>query len=57
MKKLSCRDAGMPNCSWEATAQNDDDLIQKARQHAQNAHQRTLTPAEESRVRSVIKNA
>ncbi|HEY7955806.1 MAG: DUF1059 domain-containing protein [Polyangia bacterium] len=57
MRKLSCKEAGMQGCNFEATGQNDDEVMAKGREHVRAVHQHDLTPEEESKVRSTIRNA
>ncbi len=56
MRKLSCKEAGMMDCDYEASGESDDDVVAKAREHARTAHDHELTADEEKRVRSIIKN-
>jgi predicted small metal-binding protein len=57
MRKLSCKDAGSPDCNFEATGQNDDEVIAKGKEHVRAVHQHDLTRDEESKARSMIRNA
>ncbi len=53
MKDFHCRDAGM-KCDFVARGQNDDEVLGKARQHAERDHQMSVTPDLEKRVRGLI---
>ena len=44
MRKLSCKDAGMQGCSFEATGQDDDEVMAKGKEHVRAVHQHDLTP-------------
>ena len=55
MKKLSCRDVGILDCNWEATAATDDELISKASQYGLNIHNFRVTPEDERKMRAAIK--
>ena len=52
MKKLMCRDAGM-NCDFVAEGKNDDEIIQKAKDHGVKAHNMQVTPELEDLFRAV----
>lgn len=44
-KKLSCRDVGV-DCDFEATGETVEEIMQKAAQHARDAHGMTEIPPE-----------
>lgn len=44
-KKLSCRDVGV-DCDFEATGETVEEIMQKAAQHAKEAHGMTEIPQE-----------
>ena len=36
-KSFTCSDAGV-NCNWFASAENNEDLLNKIKEHAKNVH-------------------
>jgi predicted small metal-binding protein len=36
--KFSCKDAGHPNCSWEARGHDEKDVMQQVEKHGREAH-------------------
>jgi len=57
MRKLSCKEAGEIDCSYEATGDTDDDVMRNARDHALSVHNHQITPDEEKKARSIIRSA
>ena len=55
MKKLSCRDVGILDCSWEGSADTEEDLLRQARQHGLDTHNYRVTPEDEKKMRAAIK--
>lgn len=57
MKRLSCSDAGFPNCQHVMEGENDEDVLRQARAHGQSAHGLSnLGPEVENNLRARIKN-
>jgi predicted small metal-binding protein len=53
-KVMKCRDVGM-NCDFEARGASEEEILQKAAEHAKSAHGIEQIPPElASKVRSVI---
>ena len=44
-KKLTCRDVGV-DCDFEATGETEEEILQKAAQHAKEAHGMSEIPEE-----------
>ena len=55
MKTLRCRDAGF-DCAHEIRAETEDEVLQQAAQHAQEAHNVTVTPELAAQVRTLIQD-
>jgi predicted small metal-binding protein len=54
-KQLRCRDVGL-DCDFETRAGTEDEVLQKASEHARSAHQITEMPPElAAKVRSAIR--
>jgi len=54
-KSISCADAGA-NCTWSATAENEEDLMQKVTEHAKAEHKDLeITPELVAKIKSIIK--
>ena len=53
MRDFHCSDAGM-KCDFVAKGSNDDEILRKAGQHAQQAHGMKVTPDLEKTVRGLI---
>lgn len=54
-KSFTCSDAGV-NCNWSVTSENDEDLLNKIKEHAKNEHNFEEIPPElYERVKSAIK--
>ena len=51
-KSFKCTDVGTP-CDWSVTAENENELFQKIKEHADHHHGKTDIPAE--KVKSAIK--
>ncbi|HXS59520.1 MAG TPA: DUF1059 domain-containing protein [Candidatus Sulfopaludibacter sp.] len=44
-KNFTCSDAGV-NCNWSATSENDEDLLNKIKEHAKDVHNFEEIPPE-----------
>lgn len=55
VRKLACRDAGM-DCNEVITGKNDDEVMQKAGEHAKKAHNMTATPEMAAKLKTLIKD-
>jgi predicted small metal-binding protein len=53
MKDFHCRDAGM-DCDFIARGQTNDEILEQARRHAEQAHQMKITPELAARVKGLI---
>jgi len=53
MRDFHCSDAGM-KCDFVAKGNTDDEILQKAGQHAQKTHGMQVTPDLEKTVRGLI---
>jgi predicted small metal-binding protein len=53
MKDLHCRDVGM-DCDFVMRGESNDEIMQKAGEHAQQAHHMTVTPELAKKVESLI---
>ncbi|HEX8909928.1 MAG TPA: DUF1059 domain-containing protein [Anaeromyxobacteraceae bacterium] len=53
MKDFHCRDAGM-KCDFVARGESKDEILRQAGEHAQKAHQMTISPELTKRVESLI---
>ncbi|MBI4286582.1 MAG: DUF1059 domain-containing protein [Chloroflexi bacterium] len=53
--KITCKDAGIPTCPFEVTAETEDEAMKVASQHAQSAHNMKVTPELAAKVKSIIK--
>jgi predicted small metal-binding protein len=53
MRDFHCRDAGM-QCDFVARGNTDDEVLQQAGRHAQQAHGMAANPELEKRVRGLI---
>lgn len=55
-KSISCEDAGK-DCGWSATAETEDELMQKVAEHVQADHQDLeLNEENIAKVKSLIKD-
>jgi predicted small metal-binding protein len=54
MKTLKCRDAGF-DCNQVIRAENDNEILQQAAQHAKEAHGVNITPEMARQVQGLIK--
>ncbi len=54
-KVLRCRDTGAA-CDWEVRADSEEEILQKAAQHAKEAHQMEVTPELAATVRRLIRD-
>jgi predicted small metal-binding protein len=58
MRELRCQDVGMQDCRFVAQGKDDNEVMQKAAQHAKSAHNMTTIPADvEKKARGVIRDA
>ena len=54
-KSFGCADAGV-NCSWTTTAESEEDIMKKIKEHANNAHGFKEIPQDlADKVKSAIK--
>ena len=53
-KELKCGSL-VPGCDWHATAETEEELLQRAASHAQTAHDMKITPAVVAKVRDAIR--
>jgi len=54
-KSISCADAGA-DCNWSATAETEDELMQKVAEHAKEEHKDLeVTPELVAKIKSIIK--
>ena len=54
-KSISCSDAGK-DCGWSATAQTEEELMEKVTEHVKADHKEIeLTPENVSNIKSLIK--
>ncbi len=53
MKDLHCRDAGM-SCDWVGRGNTDKEILDQAGRHAKQAHNMTVTPELEQKMRGLI---
>lgn len=54
MKAIYCRDMGM-NCDWMARAENEEELMKQAEQHAREVHKMEMTPEMVQKARQVMR--
>ena len=55
-KHLACRDVGV-NCDFEVHGQTEEEILQKAAEHAKGCHQGVqLTPELQAKIRAAIKD-
>jgi predicted small metal-binding protein len=54
-KSFTCSDVGV-NCNWSASAENNEDLLNKIKEHAKNVHNFEEIPPElYEKVKNAIK--
>ncbi len=54
-KSISCSDAGS-DCGWSATAQTEEELMEKVAEHAKEEHKDLeITPELVAKIKSLIK--
>ena len=54
-KSISCADAGA-DCTWSATAETEEELLQKVAEHAKAEHKDLeITPELVAKIKSIIK--
>ena len=57
MKQLACREAGN-DCDTVITGRDDNEVMQKAEQHAKTKHNmQSMKPEDKQRLRGLIKSA
>jgi len=55
-KFLSCRDVGVTNCDWSVCAKTEEEIFQRAAEHARKEHNMTEIPEElRDKMRSFIR--
>lgn len=54
-KLLRCRDVG-PDCNFEVRGRTEEEILQKAGQHAQSMHKMQVTPQVVEAVRKAIRD-
>ena len=58
MRELRCQDVGMKDCNYVAQGTDDQEVMQKAGQHAKTAHNMaTIPPDVEKKARGAIRDA
>lgn len=55
VKVLKCGDV-MPGCEWSARAESEEKLLQRAAEHAREAHGIDVTPEVAAKVRAAIRD-
>src|SRR5207253_4912538 len=56
MRELRCQDVGQQDCKFVAQGKDDNEVMQKAAQHAKSAHNMAPIPPDvEKKARSVIR--
>lgn len=56
-KSLSCADVGVPECGWSASANTEEELMVKVREHAKAGHGHNTIPDELlSKIKSAIRD-
>jgi len=54
-KSISCSDAGK-DCGWSATAETEEELMNKVEEHAKSEHKdMEITPEVVAKIKSIIK--
>ena len=57
MRELRCQDVGMKDCKFVSQGKDDNEVMQKAAQHAKSTHNMaTIPPDVEKKARSVIRD-
>jgi predicted small metal-binding protein len=57
MRELRCQDVGMKDCKFVAQGNDDQEVMQKAGEHAKSAHNMsTIPPDVEKKARSAIRD-
>jgi len=57
MRELHCQDVGMKDCKFVAQGKDDQEVMQKAGEHAKSAHNMsTIPPDVEKKARSAIRD-
>ena len=54
-KSLKCKDVGMTDCTWEATADTEEELIELAKAHAPEHGMDEIPPEMMKQVKAAIK--
>jgi predicted small metal-binding protein len=57
MRQLSCKEAGGSQCEAIIQGNTDDEVMQKASEHATKEHGMKVTPEMAESLRKMIKNA
>jgi predicted small metal-binding protein len=58
MREFHCKDVGMPDCSFVAKGKDDDEVMQKAKEHAKRDHNMQTVPADlERKARGAIRES
>jgi predicted small metal-binding protein len=58
VKELHCKEVGMPNCEFVARGKDDDEVMQKATEHAKRDHDmQTIPPDLARKARGVIRES
>ena len=53
-KSFTCSDVGV-NCNWSASAENNEDLLNKIKEHAKNFHKLGTSFQNYEKVKNAIK--
>jgi predicted small metal-binding protein len=57
MRELRCQDVGMKDCKFVAQGKDDNEVMQKAGQHAKSAHNmQSIPPDVERKARGAIRD-
>ena len=57
MRELRCQDVGMKDCKFVAQGKDDNEVMQKAAQHAKGTHNMaTMAPDVEKKARGAIRD-
>ena len=58
MREFHCKDVGMPDCSFVAKGKDDEEVMQKAKEHAKRDHNmQTVPPDLERKARGAIRES
>lgn len=53
--KITCKDAGVPNCPFQVIAETEDEAMKVAGTHAETAHKMKMTPDLIAKVKKIVK--